>query len=70
MFLDRITLLDLRLTKTVRVGVGRIRAMFDVYNLLNANTTLNVNTTYGPTWLRPTAIVGGRLFKFGAQVEF
>jgi hypothetical protein len=70
LFLDRITLLDLRLTKTVRVAGGRVRGMFDIYNLFNANTTLNVNTTYGPTWLRPTAIVGGRLFKFGAQVEF
>jgi hypothetical protein len=31
---------------------------------------LNVNGTYGTTWLRPTSIIGGRLFRFGGQVDF
>jgi hypothetical protein len=44
--------------------------MFDVYNLFNARTILGVNTRYGPSWLQPTSVLGGRLVKFGAQVDF
>ncbi len=44
--------------------------MFDVYNLFNAGTVLGVDTTYGPAWLRPTNILGARLFKLGAKLDF
>ena len=26
--------------------------------------------TYGPFWLRATQVMGGRMFKLGAQVDF
>jgi hypothetical protein len=29
-----------------------------------------LNTTYGAAWQRPTAILPGRLIKFGAQLDF
>ena len=70
LFENRITQLDVRLTKIIRLGRTRVQGMFDVYNLFNANSILSEVTTYGPTWLRPTAILGGRLFKVGAQVDF
>jgi len=70
MFEDRLTQLDLRLTKILKVGRTRMQGMFDVYNVFNASTVLGVNAAYGPAWLRPTAILGARLFKFGAQVDF
>ena len=44
--------------------------MFDVYNIFNANTVLGVATTYGSAWLRPTTILGARLFKFGGQFDW
>jgi hypothetical protein len=69
-FLDRMTQFDLRLTKLVRVNNARIKGIVDLYNLFNANTVLGVNNTYGAAWQRPTAILGGRLFKLGAQFEF
>jgi hypothetical protein len=44
--------------------------MFDIYNVFNAATILGVNTTYGATWLTPTSVLGGRLLKFGTQINF
>jgi hypothetical protein len=38
--------------------------------MFNANTILSVNGTYGSAWLRPTAVLGGRLVKFDAQFDF
>ena len=47
-----------------------MQGMFDIYNLFNANTVLVINTRYGPSWLQPANILGARLFKLGAQVDF
>jgi hypothetical protein len=70
MFEDRLTQLDLRFSKTFRISNGRVRAMFDIYNVLNASTVLQVNNTYGPTWLQPLNLLAPRLFKFGAEFNF
>jgi hypothetical protein len=70
MFEDRLTQLDLRFSKTFRISNGRVKAMFDIYNVLNASTVLQVNNTYGPTWLQPLNLLAPRLFKFGAEVNF
>jgi hypothetical protein len=70
MFEDRLTQVDARVTKIVHVGAARFKAMVDLYNLFNANTIVNENFTYGTSWLHPTALLGGRLLKFGAQFDF
>jgi hypothetical protein len=31
---------------------------------------LTINPTYGPSWGRPLAVLGARLLKFGAQIDF
>ena len=67
---DRLNQVDFRLTKMIALGKARLRAMVDMYNVFNANTVLAATPAYGSTWLRPTAILTGRLFKFGAQVDF
>ncbi|MBM3776810.1 MAG: TonB-dependent receptor [Acidimicrobiia bacterium] len=69
-FEERLSQFDLRLTKVFSMGRARIQGMFDVYNMFNASTVLGLNTRYGASWLQPTTILGGRLFKFGAQVDF
>jgi hypothetical protein len=69
-FEKRLTQLDLRLTKNIRVRGVRIQGSFDAYNVFNANTILGVNTVYGSDYLRPTQILAGRLFKFGAVLNF
>ena len=70
LFEDRLSQLDLRLTKTLPLAGKRLQAMFDVYNIFNANTILSRVNTLGPTYGRPTNILAGRLFKFGAQLDF
>ncbi|MBM3778519.1 MAG: TonB-dependent receptor [Acidimicrobiia bacterium] len=70
LFEERITQLDLRVTKLFRLGRSRLQAMFDVYNVFNAATVLTSNGAYGPAWRNPTSILSARLFKVGAQVDF
>ena len=69
-FEGRINQLDVRLSKIFRVGQARIQGNFDIYNAINVSPILSLNSTYGPSWLQPTQILDGRLFKFGVQVEF
>jgi hypothetical protein len=70
LFEKRQSQLDLRVTKTVPLPGGDLRAMIDVYNVFNANTVLSRVNTLGPLYGRPTNILAGRLFKFGVQVDF
>jgi hypothetical protein len=68
---DRLNQLDARLTKTLRFsGNRRIQALFDFYNLLNVGPVLVLNNQYGAAWQNPTAILPGRLIKFGVQMDF
>ena len=69
-FEGRLQQMDVRLAKTVRIGQVRLQAMFDVYNLFNANTVVRSSSTYGANWLRPTLVLAPRLFKFQIQVDY
>jgi outer membrane receptor protein involved in Fe transport len=66
----RLNQVDARLSKNFHVGHGRIQPTFDLYNLFNASTITQVNTTYGQTWLTPRGVLPGRLFKLGVQIDF
>jgi hypothetical protein len=67
---SRITQLDFRLTKIVKLGRTRIQGMVDLYNVLNGSAILSENSRYGSAWLTPMQILDARLVKFGARVEF
>ena len=73
-FADRLTQVDVRLTKTVRIHGLRLQGMFDVYNMFNASTVLALNNRYSVTgtnaWQQPTSILAGRLVKFGVQLDY
>ena len=60
---DRVNQLDLRGSKTFTFGGTKIFANVDLYNLLNNNAVLRENTTYGPAWWNPIAIMPGRFVK-------
>ena len=68
--LNRVRQLDFRLTKILRFDDVRFEAQFDLYNALNANPTLAFVNSFGSAYLRPGAILDGRIIKFGAQITF
>jgi hypothetical protein len=74
MYDERLYQLDLRVSKIFRFGERRLQANVDIYNAGNASSILSDNLTYGSpggqNWLRPTAVLQGRLVKFGAQFDF
>ena len=67
---DRLTQVDLRLTKIFEIGGGRVEASLDLYNLTNSGAILDVNDSYGSRWRQPTVVIPPRLVKVGAVVEF
>ena len=71
---DRLQQIDVRFTRSFRLAVARIRANLDFYNLFNGGDVLNMTTRYagatGGQWLKPIQILGGRMFKFSAQLDF
>ena len=69
-FENRLNQLDIRFSKRVRVRRASVRANFDIYNLVNSAAVLAVNGTYPRDFLKPTQVLGARVFKFGAVLEF
>jgi len=61
---------DMRLSKVARVGTYRVTGGLDIFNVLNSADVLAVNTTVGPSWLNPTQVLGGRLFRVSARMDF
>ena len=69
-FEDRLNQLDIRFSKATRVGRGRVRGNFDIYNLFNSAAVLSLNAFYPRNYLKPAQILGGRLFKFSATFDY
>jgi hypothetical protein len=69
-YVERLRQLDLRMSKLFRVGTTRTSVNFDFYNVLNSNSVINENITYGATWRAPQTILLPRIFKLSAQFDF
>jgi len=69
-FLDRLSQIDARVSKSFRVRAVNVQAVLDVYNLTNAGTVLGANTSYPTNFRNATSILPGRLVKFGFQVDY
>ena len=69
---DRFSQFDVRLTKIFELGGSgtALRAMFDIFNVFNANTVTMEQPAYGANWLTPQVIMPGRLAKFAFQLDF
>jgi hypothetical protein len=69
-YLKRWNQIDLRFAKKFHVRHVNLQGQLDVFNILNASSILSVNETFGASLDRPTAILQGRLFAIGAQMNF
>jgi hypothetical protein len=75
---DRVNQFDLRLGKIFRFGSKRAQANIDLYNVLNFNSVVNYNSTYGTfgsatagrIFRQQTQVLEGRLVKFSFQFDF
>jgi hypothetical protein len=67
---NRIRQLDIRFSKSVRIGQYRLQGNLDGYNALNASPILSINTRYGTSWRQPTEILAARTIKLGAVFSF
>ena len=69
--LPSINLIDLSLRKIFKFGNNRsIEPILDVYNLANVDTIQNRVTQLGLSYGRVGSILGGRMLKFGLNVNF
>jgi hypothetical protein len=69
-YVERMRQLDFRVSKLFRVGTTRTMFNFDFYNVLNSNSVINENITYGAAWRTPQLILLPRIFKLSAQFDF
>jgi hypothetical protein len=67
---DRLNQIDLRLTKIVNVGRGRVDLNVDFFNALNSDAVILENGAFGPAWRRPLTVIQPRFVKFGARWDF
>jgi hypothetical protein len=70
LFTERLNQIDFRASKILRAGRTRTSINFDFYNVLNANSVITENATYGAAWRVPQSILLPRLFKLSAQFDF
>jgi hypothetical protein len=70
MYGDRLNQIDLRLTKIVSVGRGRIDFNVDFYNAFNSDAVILENGTFGPVWRLPLTVIQPRFVKFAARWDF
>lgn len=69
-FIERLNQVDLRFSKIVRAVGTRTQVNFDFYNVMNSNSIINENATYGAAWRTPASILLPRLFKISAQLDW
>ena len=67
---DRVNQIDIRLTKIVNVGRGRVDLNVDFYNAFNSDAVTLENAPFGPAWRRPLTVIQPRFVKFAARWDF
>lgn len=68
--LDPVTLIDLRIEKSLRLGGRRVSTFIDVFNALNVNPEQNAIWASGASFLRPLTIVPPRIARLGLSVNW
>ncbi|MCY4599826.1 MAG: carboxypeptidase regulatory-like domain-containing protein [Acidobacteria bacterium] len=66
---ERFNQFDLRFTKIIPMGETRLRAMFDIFNVFNANAVFSESYAQN-NYLTPTGFMPPRLYRFAFQLDF
>ncbi len=72
-FYDYVKTNDMRISRTFRSGRLRFQPFLEIFNVMNLSTVLTVNETIGGTgslYGQPIAIVQGRRFQLGGQIDW
>jgi hypothetical protein len=67
---DRLNQIDLRFTKIVNVGRGRIDLSMDLFNAFNSDAVIGELGSFGPAWRLPLTVIQPRFVKFQARYDF
>jgi hypothetical protein len=68
--LPNVTLLDLRFSRSFRLGTRSITPQVDIFNIANAATVVNQNAALGNTYLAASEIVAPRIIRVGFSLDF
>lgn len=69
-YFDRWNQLDFSIKRPITFGKYTLTPSFELFNALNSSVVVNALQLYGPTYLRPTATLPGRLIRLGGQFRF
>ena len=69
-YTDRVTSVDIRVSKRFQIGRYRLEGRFDAFNALNVNPVVAYNNTYGSSYKKITDILSGRVLAFGGSLSF
>jgi len=61
---------DMRFSKIFSVSRYRFQVMTDFFNIFNTNAVSTINTQFGPSLHRPTAVEAPRQFRLSGQFDF
>ena len=67
---DRLNQIDLRFTKVLNIGTGRIDLNVDFFNAFNSDAVIAELGTFGPVWRLPLTVIQPRFVKFGVRYDF
>jgi hypothetical protein len=68
---DTVTVFNVRTEKQLRFGSRtRLGLFLDLYNLMNANTAVNINWRSGASFERATTVMPPRIAKFGVKFNW
>jgi hypothetical protein len=64
------TQVDVAIRKIFRIGGTEYSGQLDIYNLMNNNSILTDNDTYGSALFTPTSVLQGRMMRLALQVKW
>jgi hypothetical protein len=68
--LPAVTMADIRLSRTFRFGNRTIVPQLDIFNITNADTVVNLNSTLGGAYLDTREILSPRIIRVGFSLNF